>query len=221
MTTLYLIRHGQASAGTDNYDRLSELGRQQSEMLGEWWQQTAFSTDASFSGDLARQQDTASIAKSTAQLEIPHSIHPDLNEYNHHHIDTHYGEGGKSDLPGSITFQDYLEIMDRWRQAGDSVPVGVETYRSFSTRGLRAVEQIAEKAQPGARLALFTSGGIIATIVGELLQLPFHRTMEAIWNIRNSSVTTIQYHGSRVVLVEFNTVAHLSVKSDPNIITLI
>ena len=29
MAQFYLVRHGQASFGTDNYDRLSELGHQQ------------------------------------------------------------------------------------------------------------------------------------------------------------------------------------------------
>ena len=29
MGTLYLVRHGQASFGSDHYDQLSELGRRQ------------------------------------------------------------------------------------------------------------------------------------------------------------------------------------------------
>jgi broad specificity phosphatase PhoE len=36
MGTLYLVRHGQASFGADDYDQLSELGRRQSVRLGEY-----------------------------------------------------------------------------------------------------------------------------------------------------------------------------------------
>lgn len=36
MGTLYLVRHGQASFGADDYDRLSDLGWRQSRRLGQW-----------------------------------------------------------------------------------------------------------------------------------------------------------------------------------------
>ena len=37
MGTLYLVRHGQASFGEDDYDKLSELGHRQSRRLGEYF----------------------------------------------------------------------------------------------------------------------------------------------------------------------------------------
>jgi len=36
MGTLYLVRHGQASFGADNYDVLSPLGHRQAERLGQY-----------------------------------------------------------------------------------------------------------------------------------------------------------------------------------------
>ena len=36
MGTLYLVRHGQASFGADDYDQLSPLGQQQAVRLGEY-----------------------------------------------------------------------------------------------------------------------------------------------------------------------------------------
>ncbi|MBX2835419.1 MAG: histidine phosphatase family protein [Gammaproteobacteria bacterium] len=221
MTTFYLIRHGQASAGTDNYDRLSSLGQEQARLLGEWWQHTAHQTHASYSGDLERQQHTASITTSTAKLSIPHDCLPELNEYNHHHIDEHFGQGAKSDQPGSYTFSDYVATMQRWHAAGDALPAGVESYVDFSTRGLSALKTVEARVEPGSHVAIFTSGGVIATIVGQLMQFPFLRTMEAIWNIRNSSVTTLEIRDGSTHLIDYNTIAHLSVKSDPTIITLI
>ncbi|HEX5612745.1 MAG TPA: phosphoglycerate mutase family protein, partial [Burkholderiales bacterium] len=37
MAELYLVRHAQASFGTEDYDRLSELGRRQARWLGEYF----------------------------------------------------------------------------------------------------------------------------------------------------------------------------------------
>ena len=37
MGTLYLVRHGQASFGADDYDQLSPLGLQQAQRLGAHW----------------------------------------------------------------------------------------------------------------------------------------------------------------------------------------
>ena len=37
MGTLHLVRHGQASFGSDDYDRLSDLGVRQCRRLGEYW----------------------------------------------------------------------------------------------------------------------------------------------------------------------------------------
>ena len=47
MTTIYLVRHGQASFGKSNYDELSENGEAQAKLLGQYFkhlfrQQTKF-----------------------------------------------------------------------------------------------------------------------------------------------------------------------------------
>jgi broad specificity phosphatase PhoE len=45
MAELYLVRHGQASFGTDNYDELSPTGYTQSRWLGEHFAQSALEFD--------------------------------------------------------------------------------------------------------------------------------------------------------------------------------
>ncbi|HDJ7843719.1 TPA: histidine phosphatase family protein, partial [Acinetobacter baumannii] len=37
MTTIYLVRHGQASFGKSNYDELSENGEAQATLLGQYF----------------------------------------------------------------------------------------------------------------------------------------------------------------------------------------
>ena len=64
MGSLYLIRHGQASFGADDYDVLSPIGIRQAEILGAHLAQLGVRLDRSLSGDLRRQQHTARAALS-------------------------------------------------------------------------------------------------------------------------------------------------------------
>lgn len=59
MTSVYFVRHGQAGT-RDSYDSLSELGRRQSRLLGEYFVAQGIAFAAAFSGTQARQQQTAS-----------------------------------------------------------------------------------------------------------------------------------------------------------------
>ena len=50
MGNLYLVRHGQASFGADDYDQLSELGQAQALRLGEYWRERGMKFDAIYTG---------------------------------------------------------------------------------------------------------------------------------------------------------------------------
>ena len=76
MTTIYLIRHGQASVGTDNYDVLSKTGEAQANVLGQHLVSARIEFDAVYSGALKRQIDTATIA--TEGSGVPVQVRPCL-----------------------------------------------------------------------------------------------------------------------------------------------
>src|SRR5216683_1437089 len=59
MASLYLVRHGQGSFGTDNYDRLSTLGHRQAELAGTYFAQHVPELEAIYCGSLQRQNETA------------------------------------------------------------------------------------------------------------------------------------------------------------------
>ena len=81
MGTLYLVRHGQASFGADNYDQLSPLGRQQAVRLGEYWRSSGQRFDAVLLGTLRRHTQTLEgIAEGLPGLP-PAIALPGLNEY--------------------------------------------------------------------------------------------------------------------------------------------
>ena len=62
MGSIFLIRHGQASFGADDYDVLSPVGVRQAEVLGEHLEQLGIAFDRCVSGSLRRQQHTANAA---------------------------------------------------------------------------------------------------------------------------------------------------------------
>ena len=75
MGTLALVRHGQASFGASEYDRLSDRGAEQARALGVRW--TADPPAAVYTGPMRRQQDTARIAREAARAagrEVPEAI---------------------------------------------------------------------------------------------------------------------------------------------------
>ncbi|MCF5504238.1 histidine phosphatase family protein, partial [Pseudomonas syringae] len=59
MGSIYLIRHGQASFGADDYDVLSPVGIRQAQVLGTHLVDLGLTFDRCLSGKLLRQQDTA------------------------------------------------------------------------------------------------------------------------------------------------------------------
>ena len=58
MGTLYLVRHGQASFGAENYDQLSPVGHQQAVRLGQFWRERGQRFDAVITGTLQRHVQT-------------------------------------------------------------------------------------------------------------------------------------------------------------------
>jgi len=64
VSTIHLIRHGQASFGSADYDRLSSLGEQQVMHLRDHYARIRQPVDAIYSGTLQRQRSTAEILAS-------------------------------------------------------------------------------------------------------------------------------------------------------------
>ena len=66
MSLLLLVRHGQASWGSDDYDRLSPLGEEQSRLLGAALAARGVRPDVVLRGSLLRHRQTADAAVSGA-----------------------------------------------------------------------------------------------------------------------------------------------------------
>ena len=76
MSTLTVVRHGQARPFDSNPDQLSALGEEQARALGLYWERMGIVFDEVWSGSLQRQRQTAELATSAAA-----QVSDDWNEY--------------------------------------------------------------------------------------------------------------------------------------------
>ncbi len=62
MGVVIMVRHGQASFGSDDYDVLSETGWEQGRLVGRWLAERGLSPTAVVSGGMRRHRETAEAA---------------------------------------------------------------------------------------------------------------------------------------------------------------
>jgi broad specificity phosphatase PhoE len=220
MAELYLVRHGQASFGADNYDELSPSGRTQSGWLGEYFAQAGLRFDRIVIGTMQRHRQTADAilaAMGGPQVEIAQDA--GLNEYDFQALFAVLGETGmppglstelSAGLSSTRSKKDFYKglkhVLQLW--AEDRLPGRVpETWQQFQTRVERA--RIDIQRAGGRRVLVVSSGGPISVIAQQVLQAPNASAIALNMQIRNSSVCQYVFNGDAMSLVSFNSVPHL------------
>jgi broad specificity phosphatase PhoE len=210
MGTLYLVRHGQASFGADNYDQLSELGRRQSERLGAWMAAKGLTFEAAWCGSLQRQRQTLAGICQGANLSPPVTEWPGLNEYDSAAViaTVHPGPLDKPDTPEKYRhhFRLLRDGLTQWMN-GVVSPRGMPDYPTFVDGVWQALEQVRRNCS--GNVLMVSSGGPIATAVGRVLGTSPETTIELNMRIRNSAVTELAFNPKRHMLLTYNTLPHL------------
>ena len=211
MGTLYLVRHGQASFGADDYDVLSARGREQAVRLGEYWRARGMAFDAVITGTLRRHTQTLEGIAEGLQT-MPQVLQlPGLNEYDSHALIAaiHPQPLGKADTPELYRahFRILCDALAQW-MAGVISPQGMPTWNEFSA-GVRAALDHVRHHHAGHNVLLVSSGGPISTAVGEVLGTAPEVTIALNMRIRNSAVTEFSFNPKRHVLQTFNGLPHL------------
>jgi broad specificity phosphatase PhoE len=220
MSVIYLIRHGQASFGTDHYDQLSALGREQSALLGSYFAALGEPIHGIYSGTLERQRETAQlVAAALAPHAPPLSVEPAFDEYESESILRAFAASqtqaqlAEAGWPGLHTdrrrFQFFLERAARAWVDAQIVAEGLLPWRDFHGRIIVAIEKIMRAEGRGKTLIVSTSGGVIGTIVAHVLGLANHIGIELNWAVHNASITRLIYSADKVSLSMFNGLPHL------------
>ena len=217
MGLLLLVRHGQGSLGTSNYDELSELGRRQARLVGARLARADLRVSQAWCGALARQRETARAV--LAELGLPPGeLRADdrLDEYDH--LGVLAADRTSDPFASAVTPQARLvlqsaldEAISRWIQGGAGYP---EPHRAFTARVEAVIAELT--AQPGTTVAV-TSAGVIAVICARLTGLPADRWPALARVVVNTSVTRLITGQTGTHLLTFNDHAHL--EGDRSLIT--
>jgi broad specificity phosphatase PhoE len=213
MGTLYLVRHGQASFGADDYDNLSPLGHQQSVRLGEYLAAKGLVFDAVMVGTLKRHTQTLAGIQEGMKTGHESLQWSGLNEYDSHAVISaiHPAPLQKPDTPELYRkhFRILRDGLTQWMN-GATQPVGMPSYPDFQTGVTSALDHVRSKHGAGnCNVLIVSSGGPISTAVGHILGTTPEMTIELNLRIRNTSITEFNFNPKRHTLVTYNTLPHL------------
>ncbi|MGC4395131.1 histidine phosphatase family protein [Hydrogenophaga sp. T2] len=211
MGMLYLVRHGQASFGADDYDQLSELGQRQSVRLGRYWAERGLRFDAVITGSLKRHAQTFAGIAEGAGLDLQPLVWPGLNEYDSEAVirAIHPQPLARPDTPELYRhhFRLLRDGLTQW-MAGTVSPRGMPSYDDF-VKGVTGALDHVRQQHAGQNVLIVSSGGPISTAVGHVLGLSPEATIELNLRIRNSAVSEFQFNPKRHSLLTYNTLPHL------------
>lgn len=210
MTVIYLIRHGQASFGADDYDCLSELGEQQAQKVGKFLTEIVPAFDTIIRGDMLRHKQTADFALPSTKVKID----ANWNEYDHQDI------LGQLDprLATAAGIKQYLaeftqpnqklnelikQAFSRWI-AGKHDGCYQESWPVYQKRIHQALNNTLENHKNSKHIAVFTSGGPIALVAQHLLKVPTENLMSLNWSLVNCGVSKLITTSQGLMLSSLN-----------------
>ncbi|SOE91235.1 Broad specificity phosphatase PhoE [Caballeronia arationis] len=219
MAELYLVRHGQASFGAENYDQLSAVGERQAAWLGEYFAAHDIEFDRVVVGTMRRHTQTldailGGLGRPVKQIEQ----HPGLNEYNFRALFDALGNS-HHDLKALAngTMRDFYnglkQVLKLWSEDKLDGPVP-ETWGEFQRR-VRSARQAIQQGH-GQKVLAVTSGGAMAVMAQQVLQAPAMAAIELNPQIRNSSFCRFFFNAKACHLASFNSEPHLDRPERPS-----
>jgi broad specificity phosphatase PhoE len=234
LSDVYLVRHGQAGT-RDAYDSLSELGKRQSRLLGEYFVSRGVRFAAAYVGTLTRQQQTAEEIRSAyadAGVCFPTvSIDPGWNEFD-------LGQVNREIAPrlaaeDSEFRREYEQIREQVRVSGGEhgacvhrkwhpcdtkvvdawirgrYPYSGETWSQFRGR-VAACRLKMPEAQRRENVLVVTSATPVGIWTGASLDILDERIMRLAGALYNASYTILRLREGQLRLSTFNAVPHLA-----------
>jgi broad specificity phosphatase PhoE len=228
---IYFIRHGQAGS-RDNYDLLSDCGRQQARSLGEHFLANGVELSAVYAGGMRRQRETAEIACDV--LTKGGGVAPDVTtdeRWNEFSLITVYRALAKRMMKEDADFaRDIAEMqkaiaLDPHTTGGavgrcDQAVIRAwidnrypdyegEAWSSFRSRIEACAIDIASTNDSQQAIAIFTSATPIAITAGAALGLNDEKLLSLLGVIYNTSVSVMRARNGGLRLFTFNATPHL------------
>ncbi|MEP5151689.1 histidine phosphatase family protein [Planktotalea sp.] len=207
MAQITLVRHGQANSDSQDeqgYDKLSPLGHEQAAWLGAHMRETKQEFDSVYCGTLRRHVETT--AGMQAEEYAPVIQDARLNELAYFDLSNAYETMTGTQTPN--TREEFIEHMPRlliaWKDGLlKDVP---ESFAAFEDRVNTALENIAARSD---RALVITSGGLIANVTRQVMDLDMYAYARMCLAVMNTSTHRVTRVGAHLALTQFNNIAHL------------
>jgi broad specificity phosphatase PhoE len=210
MSVLLLVRHGQASWGAADYDVLSDLGHEQSRLLGKHLGALGVSPSRVWSGGLRRHDETLTAAVEAAGWAAEAVTDPGWSEYDHVELLRRYDEATTDDPHRPGAFSAFFDAaVTRWT-GGEHDADYTETFTAFTTRVDAAMRRAVESLGAGETGVVFTSGGAIARVAASLWGMGVEQWARVNSVLLNTGVSKVVTGSRGVSLISVNEHAHLT-----------
>lgn len=230
MSFIYLIRHAQAGS-RDNYDVLSELGREQARLLGEHLSQQGIELGAVYAGGMRRQLHTAEIAcevMASRGVAVPEVTTDERwNEFSLISVYRAIAQRMTDEDPQFA--RDYREMQDAIRRDphttggatgrcdGAVVRAWMEArYEDYKGESWSSFRERIQACGPGLSnggsnkaIAIFTSATPVAILAAAALELSDEKLLSILGVIYNSGITVLRSREDGLRLFTFNSTPHL------------
>jgi len=229
MGSIYLIRHGQASWDSDDYDQLSALGERQAYALGKHWA-SRVPPCQTIAGTMLRHRQTAEGFQHGLAQNHPIAFMSGFNEFDHEEVIYRYRPEWRDmskmrrffetqPKPDHAFSTHFAAAMLRW--VGADYDDYSESFSAFKRRCITTLKTVAEgtfnatdTGQIHRNVAVFTSGGVISMICAELMGLSNEQSLLLNSRIVNSSVTKVVFRknavlGPELTVDSINNYSHL------------
>ena len=190
--TLLLVRHGQASAGTSDYDRLSERGHEQSRRLGRWLAASGHRFDRVLLGGMRRHRQTLDALIEGYGDGLPEAqVDAGFAEFDHHAVFSGFSRTQPAHPAVAAVEREGLAAMaplihaalEAW--ADDGVGEVPESWSAFGARVCAAGDRLALET---GRALVITSGGVVSRLAQCALGASDRAAVDLNLSLRNSGL---------------------------------
>jgi broad specificity phosphatase PhoE len=208
MGVLVLVRHGQASFGAADYDKLSDIGLAQAYATGRVLADRGVVPSRIYAGEMLRQRKTAERARAGGRWDPPIALDARWNEFDHLAVlRTMPPEHLAHERTFQRRFEDALGLWIAGNAGDDAYP---EAFDNFCARVEAALLQVTDDLGRGETALVVTSGGVIAWVAARLIGGDTAQWMRLNRVAINCGLTKVLVGGSELSLVSFNEHGHLA-----------
>lgn len=196
---LILIRHGQASFGAADYDRLSPLGHEQAERLGAALAAAGVKPGGFWRGTMRRHRETLEGLARGMGLEADAQTHPGLDEFDGEALLAASGAAASQDP--AAHFRALRRAMGDWQAGRIGGPP--ERWNDFRARVGAALDALAASDADGP-IVTVSSGGPISTLAMIALAAPEATQIDLQMQMVNAALTRLVLARRGPILQSFN-----------------